>query len=242
MYPEIFYSNTFTLLAEVEVGTHFYWNIAGFLVHGQVLVVVWFVLALLLVFALLGTRDTDRIPNSWQNFAEATVDFVTDIARDQLGESFYREWVPFIATLFLFIFGCNWAGAVIPWKLIELPEGEFAAPTNDINTTVALALLTSLAYFYAGLSKKGLGYFKRYVQPIPLLLPINILEDFTKPLSLSFRLFGNILADELTVAVLTSLVPLIIPVPIMALGTFAGLVQAIIFSTLAGVYIAEAIE
>ena len=173
---------------------------------------------------------------------ESALDFVTDIARNQLGESFYREWIPFIGTLFLFIFGSNWAGAVIPWKLIQLPEGEFAAPTNDINTTVALALLTSFAYFYAGLSKKGLGYFKRYIAPIPLLLPINILEDFTKPLSLSFRLFGNVLADELTITVLTSLVPLVIPLPIMLLGIFAGSVQALIFSTLAAAYIAEALE
>ena len=109
-------------------------------------------------------------------------------------------------------------------------------------TTVALALLTSFAYFYAGLSKKGLGYFKRYVQPIPLLLPINILEDFTKPLSLSFRLFGNVLADELTITVLTALVPLVVPLPIMCLGIFAGSVQALIFSTLAAAYIAEALE
>jgi F-type H+-transporting ATPase subunit a len=242
MYPEIFYSNTFTLLAEAEVGKHFYWNIAGFLVHGQVLVVIWFVFLLLLVFSFLGTANADRIPHGWQNFMESAVDFVTDIARDQLGESFYKEWIPFIGTLFLFIFGCNWAGAIIPWKLIELPEGEFAAPTNDINTTVALALLTSFAYFYAGLSKKGFGYFKRYIEPLPLLLPINILEDFTKPLSLSFRLFGNVLADELTISVLTSLVPLVVPLPIMLLGIFAGSVQALIFSTLAAAYIAEALE
>ena len=102
-------------------------------------------------FSILGTKNADRIPHGWQNFMEAAVDFVTDIARDQLGESFYKEWIPYIGTLFLFIFGCNWAGAVIPWKLIELPEGELAAPTNDINTTVALALLTSFVYFYAGL-------------------------------------------------------------------------------------------
>ena len=242
MYPEIFYSNTFTLLAEAGVGKHLYWNIAGSLVHGQVLLVIWFVLAILVVFSLLGSTNTNRIPHGWQNFMEAGVDFVTDIAKNQLGESFYKEWIPFIGTLFFFIFGCNWAGAVIPWKLIELPEGELAAPTNDINTTVALALLTSFAYFYAGLSKKGLGYFKRYVQPIPLLLPINILEDFTKPLSLSFRLFGNVLADELTITVLTGLVPLVIPLPIMALGIFAGSVQALIFSTLAAAYIAEALE
>ena len=242
MYPDNFYSSTFTFLAEAEVGKHFYWDIAGFLVHGQVLVVIWFVISLLVLFSILGSSNTERIPHSWQNFMEATLDYITGIAKDQLGESFYREWVPFIGTLFLFIFGCNWAGAIIPWKLIKLPEGELAAPTNDINTTVALALLTSFAYFYGGLSKKGLGYFKRYVQPIPLLLPINILEDFTKPLSLSFRLFGNVLADELTITVLTSLVPLVIPLPIMMLGIFAGSVQALIFSTLAAAYIAEALE
>jgi len=242
MYPDNFYSSTFTLLAEAEVGKHFYWNIAGFLVHGQVLLVIWFVAFILFVLSILGTRDTNRIPHTWQNFMESALDFVTDIARNQLGESFYKEWIPYIGTLFLFIFGCNWAGAIIPWKLIELPEGELAAPTNDINTTVALALMTSFAYFYAGLSKKGLGYFKRYVNPIPLLLPINILEDFTKPLSLSFRLFGNVLADELTITVLTSLVPLVVPLPIMLLGLFAGSVQALIFSTLAAAYIAEALE
>ena len=242
MYPDNFYSSTFTFLAEAEVGKHFYWDVAGFLVHGQVLVVIWLVISLLVLFSILGTSNTERIPHSWQNFMEATLDYITGIARDQLGESFYREWVPFIGTLFLFIFGCNWAGALVPWKLIKLPEGELAAPTNDINTTVALALLTSLAYFYGGLSKKGLGYFKRYVQPIPLLLPINILEDFTKPLSLSFRLFGNVLADELTITVLTGLVPLVIPLPIMLLGIFAGSVQALIFSTLAAAYIAEALE
>jgi len=242
MYPDNFYSSTFTLLAEAEVGKHFYWNIAGFLVHGQVLLVIWFVAAVLFTLSILGTRDTNRIPHGWQNFMESAIDFITDIAKNQLGESFYKEWIPYIGTLFLFIFGCNWAGAIIPWKLIELPEGELAAPTNDINTTVALALMTSFAYFYAGLSKKGLGYFKRYVNPIPLLLPINILEDFTKPLSLSFRLFGNVLADELTITVLTGLVPLVIPLPIMLLGLFAGSVQALIFSTLAAAYIAEALE
>jgi F-type H+-transporting ATPase subunit a len=242
MYSDNFYLSTSTFLAEAEVGKHFYWNIAGFLVHGQVLIVLWFVFAILLTFGFLGSRNIEQIPRGWQNFMESVVEFVTDIAKDQLGESFYREWVPFIGTLFLFIFGCNWAGAIIPWKLIALPEGELASPTNDINTTVALALLTSLAYFYAGLSKKGLGYFKRYIEPIPLLLPINILEDFTKPLSLSFRLFGNVLADELTITVLTALVPLVIPLPIMFLGIFAGSVQALIFSTLAAAYIAEALE
>jgi len=181
-------------------------------------------------------------PSGVRNFQEMTLGFTSDIAKSNLGESFYRPWVPFVTTIFLFIFGSNWSGALVPWKLLELPEGELAAPTNNINTTVALSLLTSIAYFGGGLVKKGLGYFARYVKPTPILLPINILEDFTKPLSLSFRLFGNVLADELTIAVLTFLVPFVIPLPIMALGIFAGSIQALIFATLASAYIAEAIE
>ena len=244
MYPENFYSNMFTLLSDAEVGKHFYWNIAGFLVHGQVLLVMWFVFIVLVIVSLTTTKNREYVPNNtWQggmDFLFAI--FIEEVAEGQLGSTFYKEWVPFLGTLFFFILGCNMAGVFIPWKLISLPEGELAAPTNDINTTAALALLTSFAYFYAGLSKKGLGYFKRYVQPIPLLLPINILEDFTKPLSLSFRLFGNVLADELTISVLTSLVPLVIPLPMMLLGIFAGSVQALIFSTLAAAYIAEALE
>lgn len=79
-----------------------------------------------------------------------------------------------------------------------------------------------------------INYFSKYIQPTPILLPINVLEDFTKPLSLSFRLFGNILADELVVAVLVSLVPLIIPIPLIFLGLFTSGIQALIFATLSG--------
>lgn len=183
-----------------------------------------------------------QAPSGVRNFQEMALGFTSDIAKNNLGESFYRPWVPFITTIFLFIFVSNWSGALIPWKFLEIPEGELAAPTNNINTTVALSLLTSVAYFGGGLAKKGLGYFARYVKPTPILLPINILEDFTKPLSLSFRLFGNVLADELTVAVLTFLVPFVIPLPIMGLGLFAGSIQALIFSTLASAYIHEALE
>jgi F-type H+-transporting ATPase subunit a len=242
------YQNSFNILqafyslSAVEVGKHLYWNIAGFQLHGQVFIVTWIVLAALLVFTIAGTSNLKQTPQGLQNFMEYAYEFLQDIAKNQIGEHDYRPWVPYISTVFLFIFTCNWAGALIPWKLIELPEGELAAPTNDINVTVALALLTSLSYFYAGLSKKGLGYFNRYVNPTPILLPINILEDFTKPLSLSFRLFGNILADELVVSVFALLVPILIPLPVMTLGLFASSVQALIFSTLSAAYIGEALE
>jgi F-type H+-transporting ATPase subunit a len=229
-------------LANLEVGQHFYWEIGNLKVHGQVFLVSWFVISLLVIASILATRNIQLVPSGMQNFMEYALDFVRDLAKNQLGEKEYRPWVPFIGTLFLFIFVSNWSGALIPWKLIKLPEGELAAPTNDINTTVALALLVSLAYFYAGFSRKGLGYFAKYIQPTPILLPIAILEDFTKPLSLSFRLFGNILADELVVGVLVLLVPLFVPLPVMLLGLFTSAIQALVFATLAGAYIHEALE
>nr|YP_009503379.1 ATPase subunit IV [Euglena clara]AXA45465.1 ATPase subunit IV [Euglena clara] len=225
-----------------EVGQHFYWSIFGFQVHGQVLINSWIVILLITLLGIICTSELKLIPETKQNFIEFLTEFIREIAKTQIGEKEYLKWVPYLGTMFLFIFISNWSGALIPWKIIELPNGELGAPTNDINTTAGLAILTSIAYFYAGLSKKGLSYFAKYVEPTPILLPINILEDFTKPLSLSFRLFGNILADELVVAVLVSLVPLIIPIPLILLGLFTSGIQALIFATLSGSYIGEAME
>jgi len=232
----------FISIADLEVGKHFYWEIFGYSLHGQVFLVSWLVIFLILGAAFLATSSLTEVPrNPWQNTLEVIVEYIRSIAKNQIGPD-YEEWVPFVGTIFLFILGSNWLGALVPWKLIHLPEGELAAPTNDINTTISLALATSITYFYGGLKKKGFSYFKKYFQPTPVLLPINVLEDFTKPLSLSFRLFGNILADELTVSVLTLLVPILIPLPIMILGLFASSIQALIFATLAAAYIGESVE
>ena len=229
-------------VSEVSVGQHLYWQIGDYQVHGQVLITSWIVFGLIGLLSLSANRDLKSTPDGLQNLTEFVTEFIRDLAKTQIGEEEYLKWVPFLGTIFLFIFVSNWSGALLPWRLIELPNGELAAPTNDINTTVALALLTSIAYFYAGLRKKGLGYFKRYIEPAAFLLPINILEDFTKPLSLSFRLFGNILADELVVGVLIALVPLVVPIPLMLLGLFTSAIQALVFATLAGAYIGEALE
>lgn len=217
-------------LAELEVGKQFYWHVGNLELHGQVFLVSWFVIGLLVSASILGTRNIQMVPGGTQNLMEYALEFIRDLAKAQIGEKEYRSWVPFIGTLFLFVFVSNWSGALLPWKLIHIPQGELTAPTSDINTTIALALLTSLAYFYAGFRKKGLGYFGNYVQPVPFMLPFKIIEDFTRPLSLSFRLFGNILADELVVGVLVLLVPLFIPLPVMALGLFTSAIQALIFA------------
>nr|YP_009920243.1 ATP synthase CF0 subunit III [Adiantum nelumboides]YP_010341186.1 ATP synthase CF0 subunit IV [Adiantum reniforme var. sinense]QMQ99234.1 ATP synthase CF0 subunit III [Adiantum nelumboides]QOH99614.1 ATP synthase CF0 subunit IV [Adiantum reniforme var. sinense]UNZ94070.1 ATP synthase CF0 subunit IV [Adiantum reniforme var. sinense] len=229
-------------VSSVEVGQHLYWQIGNFQVHAQVLITSWVVVAILVALPAATTGKLQSIPTGTQNFIEYVLESIRDSTRTQMGEEEYRPWVPFIGTMFSFIFASNWSGALLPWRIIQLPHGELAAPTNDINTTVALALLTSVAHFYAGLHKRGFSYSSKYIQPTPILLPINILEDFTKPLSLSFRLFGNILADELVVAVPVSLVPLIVPVPTMLLGLFTSAIQALIFATLAAAYIGESTE
>jgi F-type H+-transporting ATPase subunit a len=229
-------------IASLSVGQHLYWRFGGIVVHGETLLTSWFILLALGIFSILGNSNLKSIPEGLQNVTEFALEFIRDIAKTQIGEEEYKEWIPYIGTIFLFIFVSNWSGALLPWRVIELPNGELGAPTNDINTTAALALLTSIAYFYAGISKKGISYFKRYVEPAPFLLPINVLEDFTKPLSLCFRLFGNILADELVVGVLLLLVPLLVPVPLMLLGLFTSAIQALVFATLAGAYIGESLE
>jgi len=231
------------LLSKIEVGSHLYVNFGESLhLHGETVGVSALVVLVVSLFLVLGTSNLNRVPQGLQNVTEVVYELVKSIAVTQMGPSYYSQFLPFVATIFLFVLGSNLAGALVPWKLFEIPSGELAAPTNDINTTACLAILTSLTYFSAGFKIKGIGYFKRYIKPAPFFFPINIVEDFTKPLSLNFRLFGNVVADELTVTVICSLVPLIIPLPIMMLGLFASSLQALIFATLAAAYIGEVIE
>ncbi|MBA0755546.1 hypothetical protein Gogos_019828 [Gossypium gossypioides] len=110
-------------ISGIEVGQHFYWEIAGSVV--------------------IAVRNPQTIPTADQNFFEHVLEFIREVSKTHIGEE-YGPWVPFIGTMFLFIFVSNWSGALLPWKIIQLPHGELAAPTNDINTTVALVLLTEV--------------------------------------------------------------------------------------------------
>ena len=118
---------------------------------------------------------------------------------------------------------------------------EIASPTNDLNTTAGLALVSVISYFYYGIKKKGIGYFKHYFTPHPLFFPFNILEDFTRPLSLAFRLFGNIIGGEILIGILLLLVPWFVPLPIFAFEVFVGFIQAFVFAILTASYIGAAV-
>lgn len=114
------------------MGQHFYWSILGYQVHGQVLINSWIVILLIVILGVSTTRKLSLIPDNGQSFIEFVTEFIRDIAKTQIGEKEYLSWVPYLGTMFLFIFVSNWSGALIPWKVIELPNGELGAPTNDM--------------------------------------------------------------------------------------------------------------
>ena len=107
-------------LAELEVGKHLYWQIGNLNIHGQVFLSSWIVIGALLAVVVVGTRKMERDPRGVQNLLEFLWDYLRDLARDQIGEKVYRDWLPFIGTLFLFIFVSNWGGALIPWRIVHL--------------------------------------------------------------------------------------------------------------------------
>ena len=108
------------LLSNVEVGQHFYWSILGQQVHGQVLINSWIVISIIAVISIYTTRELKLIPESKQSFIEFVTEFIQDIAKTQIGEKEHLKWVPYLGTMFLFIFVSNWSGALVPWKIIVL--------------------------------------------------------------------------------------------------------------------------
>ncbi len=222
---------------EIKVGEHWIVNLGQFSINMDTVLTAWIAMIVLILLAFIVTRKLNIIPNTFQILAEEIMEFIEGIVKSYMGKEGLKH-VPLIASLFLFILFANLEGQ-FPWKLLPLP-GEPASPTNDINTTLALALIVSVYYIGAGLLEKGFGYFKHYLQPMWFLFPFNILEDFTRPLSLSLRLFGNILAGELIIVILISLVPIFAPVPMMLFELFVAFLQAYIFAVLATNYIAAA--
>ncbi len=222
-------------MREIKVGEHWVEQIGPFVVNMDTLITTWLAMTVVIVFSFIITRKLEIIPDSVQSFSESLIGFLEGFMTREMGEEGLKH-APIVSSLFLFILFANLEGQ-LPWKLYHLERGELASPTNDINTTLGLALVVSIYYIIAGLCTKGLGYFKHYFQPVWIMFPFNFLEDFTRPMSLSLRLFGNILAGELIVIILIMLAPVFLPVPMMLFELFVAFIQAYIFSVLAASYI-----
>lgn len=203
----------------------------GFLPISEVIVVTWAIMAVLVLGSCLATRRLSIRPGLVQALIELVV---TGIA-GQIEEAIKRPAAPFlplIATLFIFLVVANLS--------LQLPGVN--APTGHLETAVALALIVFFAGHVYGIGSLGVkGYLAHYLKPNPLLLPLNILSELTRTLSLTVRLFGNIMSHQLIIALLLAIAGLLVPIPIMVLDILIGLVQAYIFSVLATIFIGAAV-
>jgi F-type H+-transporting ATPase subunit a len=204
----------------------------GWLHINATLVYTWIVMLVLVTGSWLITRrlSVETPPSRWQNLLE----FVIAYMRDQIREMSHQEpgdYLPFIGTLFLFIAVSNLLG-VVPG---------FRPPTGSLSTTAALAVCVLVAVPLYGIAHQGVTrYLRQYVQPTVLMLPFNLIGEFSRTLALAVRLYGNMMSGTLIAALLLSLAPFLFPVLMQLLGLLTGMIQAYIFAVLAMVYIASA--
>lgn len=204
----------------------------GGLPINSTLVNTWLVMALLVVISWLVTRNLkpDVPPNRWRTALEVIVKAIQGQI-EEISLKSARHVLYFAGTLFLFIALSNLLG-VIPG---------FTPPTSSLSTTVALALSVLIAVPLFGVASGGVKhYLKTFIQPSVIMLPFNIIGEFSKGVSLAVRLYGNVMSGAVIAAILLSIAPFFFPVIMDMLGLLTGLIQAYIFAILATVYISSA--
>ena len=200
--------------------------------HVMYTLLVFVILALL---SVLATRRLAVYPGQAQNVMEVIIGGFDSLLNEIMGHN-GRKFFPLVATIGLFILFSNLLG-IIPG---------FESPTSNINTNAAMAIVVFLSTHVVGLKEHGLKYFKQFLGPvwwlIPLMLPIEVISHISRPLSLTFRLFGNIKGEDIVLLVVLFLVPWFVPLPVFILMIFTSLVQTLVFMLLTMMYIAGAME
>lgn len=205
------------------------------------LVTMWSAMIFLIVVAFVATRKLSLVPSKVQAFSENLMGFFWGLTDSMIGKE-GRKHIPLVASLFLFIITANLMGQ-LPLKLIHLKQGELASPTNDINMTAAMAIIVLIYYIFTGVKKKGPKYFLHGFTFIDIILAlVEVLDMFTRPLTLALRLFANILAGEILVTALLGMCAYLLPLPIMFFEVLVACIQAMVFMMLTIAYIAMAVE
>ncbi len=208
----------------------FHW---GPLALNATIVFTWLVGALLVGTSWLVTRrlSSGIEASRGQLLLEVLVTGVLDQIRD-IGRQEPAPFLPFVGTLFIFIAVSNLL-AVVPG---------FTPPTGSLSTTAALALCVFVAVPVVGISRRGFGtYFRQYLRPSVLMLPFNVIGEFSRTLALAVRLYGNVMSGTVIAGILLSLAPFFFPVVMQLLGLLTGMIQAYIFAVLAMVYLASGV-
>jgi F-type H+-transporting ATPase subunit a len=194
-------------------------------------VVTWVIMAVLVLVSWLGMRRAE-VRGGWlQSTLEVTVEAIADQIKAVLRSEPW-PYLPLLGTLFIYLACANLSG-VLPGVV---------APTAHIETPAALTIIVFFSVQFYGFKEQGFaGYLKRYLEPNPLLLPLNLLSQITRSFSLMVRLFGNMMSHEFIIAIVLFLAGLVVPVPFLLLGILIGLIQAFIFTVLATVYVGGAV-
>lgn len=193
----------------------------------------WAMMLLLGVVIYPLGRNLKPRPGLAQNMLEWVVEAIEKLIREMVGVEDTAIFLPVVGTLAFFIGTAN---------LIGLLPG-LKSPTPDINTPLSMALVVFFSVPYFGVRTRGVwGYLKHYVEPIFLMLPIEIASEIARTFSLTFRLFGNIMGEEIIISIMFIVMPLFVPVPMMLFSIFTGLLQAYIFTLLTCVYIGGAVK
>src|SRR3989304_115219 len=204
---------------------------------------------LLILASVFINKALKKSPGKMQSVIEMIIDWLDELAQSVGGKD-TRAFLPLVITFFIFILLSNWLGLLPGFGsigLYEIEEGHkvfvplFRGATADLNTTLALALVSVFSVQFYGISKNKLKYLTRFFNfGSPIMFFTGLLElisEFSKIISFSFRLFGNVFAGEVLIAVITSLIPVIVPLPFFGLEIFVGLIQALVFAMLTLVFI-----
>jgi len=195
------------------------------------MLMTWIVIISLISFGYLAARKRNIIPNLVQVIGELIIGIFYDLTEDALGKELGKKYAPLICALFMFLFLCNWLG-IIP----HLEE-----PTKDLNTPLSYGLLGFVLAHHAGIKAKGLKtYLKDYCEPMFIMAPLNVIGELAKVISISFRLFGNIMGGSIIILVVSYLTFNLVTPPFLNafFGAFVGTIQAFVFTMLTLVYIA----
>ncbi|GAB6153343.1 F0F1 ATP synthase subunit A [Desulfosporosinus burensis] len=236
------------------------WHLGSMTFHGKTLIMTWISMALVIAFCYMGVRNlTSGKPGKMQNVLEYIVDFVRSIVSDNMDYEKGRPLLSYLVTLIMFVFFSNMLGLIPNFTFGLFNDVHFAqlghifaspsmmSPTADINTTMALALLTIFLVVYLGIKTKGLHYFHHFVEPHPVFAIIHAIDLLSKPMTLAFRLFGNIFAGEILLGVILMLpgiwvLPGILPTTIwLAFSIFVGAIQSYVFVVLTTAYVSQAV-
>jgi len=204
-------------------------------IPAHVVMETFVLLVLIIFFGFLRTRMSVERPGHLQQAFELFVEFLNEQLESNIGHEGHK-YLNIVGTFAIFIVFSN---------LLGLIPG-LAAPTGNVNVPAGCAVMVFLYYQFQGLRKQGVvNYVKHFMGPVwwlaPLMMPIELISHFARPATLTIRLFANIMAEELVIAIFFTLIPLLVPLPFMAFAIFGGLLQAFIFCTLTMVYLGGAV-